>query len=70
MVISWIQYHFSLPETPSQVLSQFLCYKNYIKIEAAVYILKNYLMKISTSYRSYLQMPGLYHGLISKVNMN
>ena len=36
MVISWSQYFSSSPETPSQVLSQFLWYNNYIKIEDAV----------------------------------
>ena len=36
MVISRSQYLSSLPETPSQVLSQFLWYNNYIKIEGVV----------------------------------
>ena len=33
MVVRWSQYLFSSPESPSQVLSQFLWYSNYIKIE-------------------------------------
>ena len=36
MLISWSQYLSASPETLSQVLSQFLWYKNYIKIEDAV----------------------------------
>ena len=36
MVISRSQYLSSSPETPSQILSQFLWYNNYIKIEDAV----------------------------------
>ena len=36
MVISWSQYLSSSPEIPSQVLSQFLWYNNYIKIEDTV----------------------------------
>ena len=33
MVIRWNQYLFSSPESPSQVLSQFLWHSNYIKTE-------------------------------------
>ena len=36
MVISWSQLLSTSPETPSQVLSQFLWCNNYIKIEDAV----------------------------------
>ena len=36
MVISWSQLLSTSPETPSQVLSQFLWYNNYIKLEDAV----------------------------------
>ena len=36
MILSWSQYLSSSPETPSQVLSQFLWYNNYIKFEDAV----------------------------------
>ena len=36
MVISWNQYLSSSSETPFQVLSQFLWYNNYIKIDDAV----------------------------------
>ena len=36
MVINWRQYLSSSPETPSQILSQFLWYNNYTKIEDAV----------------------------------
>ena len=36
MVISWSKHLSSSPETPSQVLSQFLWYNNYIKIDNAV----------------------------------
>ena len=62
MVISWSQFLFSSPETPSQVLSQSLCYNNYIKIEDAVINFEKYLIKISTSYRSYLKMAGYIMG--------
>ena len=66
MVVSYSQYLSSSPEIPSQVLSQFLSCDNYIKIEDAVI----HFEKLSTSYRSYLKMAGLYHGSISVVNTN
>ena len=46
MIISWSQYLFSSPETPSQVLSQFLLYNNYIKIEDAVIYFEKFSNKI------------------------
>ena len=42
MVISWSQLLSTSPETPSQVLSQFLWYNNYIKIVDAVMHFENF----------------------------
>ena len=67
MVISWSQYLSSSPEIPSQVLSQFLWYNNYIKIEDTVIHFEKFSNKMS-SYRSYLKMEGLYHRSISNIN--
>ena len=36
MVINWSHYLLASPETPSQVLTQFLWYNNYTKTEDAV----------------------------------
>ena len=36
MLISWGQYLFTSPKTPSKVLSQCLCFNNYIKTDDAV----------------------------------
>ena len=43
MLTSWSQYNSTSPETPSQVLSQFLLYRNYIKIEDAVILFEKFL---------------------------
>ena len=57
MIISWSQYLFSSPETPTQVLSQFLLYNNYIKIGAAVIYFEKFPNKsINFFYHSYLKM--------------
>ena len=45
MVISWSQYLSSSPETPSQVLPQFLWYRHYIKVEDVVMHLENFSNK-------------------------
>ena len=42
MLISWTQYLSASSEIPSQVLSQFLWYNNYTKIEDAVVHFENF----------------------------
>ena len=68
---SWSQSFAGSPETSSQILSQFLWFNKYFKIEgtALQYIFQNSLIKILTFYGSYLKMAGSYHGSILKIDM-
>ena len=65
MILSWSQYLSSSPETPSQVLSQFLWYNNYIKFEDAVIHFEKFYNK-NTSFSSQLFENGR---IISWVNL-
>ena len=59
---SWSQSLSGSPETSSQILSQLLWFNKYNKIEGTEYVFQNSLMKVLTSYHSYLKMIGSYHG--------
>ena len=43
---------------------------NTLKLSVPQYIFQNSLIKILTSYRSYLKMAGPYHESILKIDMN
>lgn len=70
ILISWSHYLSASPDTPSQVLSQFLWYNNYNKIEDAV----THFEKLSNKNINFLSQLfvycRLYHGSISKMNMS
>ena len=68
MLISWSQY---LSHHLKHLIffSHLLWCNSYIKTEDTVILFENSLIKISTSYPSYLKMAGSYHGSISKMNM-
>ena len=65
MLNSWSQNLSGSPETSSQILSQFLWFNKYVKIEGT----EIHFPKFST-YRIYLKMAESYHGSILKIDMN
>ena len=67
MRISWIKYLSSSPKTPSQLLSPFLLYNNYIKIEEIHF--ENLPYKNINFLSQLFENDTSYHGSISKINM-
>lgn len=64
MLLKWSQDLLGSPET-SQILSQFMWYKKYIKVkDIAIHIFQNSQIKMLTSCRSYLKVAGSYRGSI------
>ena len=70
MLNRWSQSLSGSPETSSQILSQFLWFNKYIKIDGTAIHFPKSLIKVLIPYRSYLNMAGSYHGSILKTDMN
>ena len=70
MLNRWSQSLSGSPETSSQILSQFLWFNKYIKIDGTAIHFPKSLIKVLIPYRSYLKMAGSYHGSILKTDMN
>ena len=63
MLISWSPDLSGSPET-SQILFSFCGLKITLKLRVLQYIFQNPLIKVLTSYCSYVKMAGSYHGLV------
>ena len=63
MLISWSPDLSGSPET-SQILFSFCGLKITLKLRVLQYIFQNPLIKVLTSYCSYVKMTGSYHGLV------